>query len=181
VSSLSVEQMIESHFMATVDAISTLFAKGLYGHTLILIYSEIDTCGLLDAPDSQVSASGDSFKNWVKKYMLGFPGVNFNEVDLWGARCAVLHTFTSESDISRAGKARELQYYSGDDAHPDTQRLLAFTANHQGGGHLAVHYGVLCEAFFSGLKAFALDLDSKCKASKVSADRMRKILLVFPL
>ncbi|MBL6986433.1 MAG: hypothetical protein ISR72_05185 [Methylobacter sp.] len=110
----SIEEMIHKYVSATVDATSILFEKELYDHLLVVIYSTIDTVGFLDAPSNQTSATSESFKNWIKKYFLSYPGTEFNEVDLWAARCAVLHTFTSQSDLSRSGKARELQYYDGE-------------------------------------------------------------------
>ena len=178
---LTTDQMIERYFSGAIEAVTALFDKALYGHVLIVIYSTIDTCGLLDAPATQVSASGDSFKNWVKKYLPANPGIEFNEIDLWAARCAVLHTFTSESDLSRAGKARELQYYSGDKSSPQGQHLISFTKSLDGGKHLPVHFGDLCEAFYAAIKKFIYDLDANCANSQAHADRLRNVLQVYPM
>ena len=178
--SLTTQQMIEGYFLATVKAVGTLFREELYGHSLIVIYSTIDTCGLLGAPPRQKVATGGSFKAWVKKYLLNRPGIEFNETDLWSARCAVLHTFTSESDLSNSGQARQLLYYSGDKSQSHVQHLVAFTNTYQGGTHLPVHYGDLCEAFFQALKAFVPDLDANCTSSHAHNERLRKILQVHP-
>ncbi len=178
--SLTTEQMIEGYFLATTKAVGTLFREGLCGHTLVIIYSTIDTCGLLDAAPSQTSATGDSFKAWVKKYMLIQPGIEFNDVDLWGARCSILHTFTSESDLSKSGKARELQYYSGEKAAPHVQQFVSFTKTHDSGKHLPIHYGDLCEAFFQAIKAFVPDLYANCQSSQPYKQRLRKIMQVHP-
>ena len=54
----------------------------------------------------------------------------FNEGDLWDVVALFLHTSTSESDLSRASrasKARELQYYTGDKSSSQTQHLIYFT------------------------------------------------------
>ena len=87
-SSQTIEQMIEGYFLSTTKAIGILFRERLLPHSLIVIYSTIDTCGLLDAPSTQTVATGASFKEWVKKYVLVYPGLEFNEIDLWAARCA---------------------------------------------------------------------------------------------
>jgi len=178
--SLTTQQLIEGYFLATTKAVGTLFREELYGHSLIIIYSTIDTCGLLDAPPSQSSATGSSFKAWVKKYLLTDPGIEFNEVDLWAARCSVLHTFTSESDLSKSGQARELQYYSGDKSAAHVQQFITFTKRHEGGKHLPVHYGDLCEAFFQAIKSFVSDLDANCTSSQQYNDRLCKIMQVHP-
>lgn len=175
-SSQSIDQMIEGYFLSTTKAIAALFRDDLLPHSLVIIYSTIDTCGLLDAPPQQTAASSTSFKDWVKKYVLVYPGLEFNEIDLWGARCAVLHTFTSESNLSNEGKARELQYYTGDKSAPHIQQFISFTKNHEGGKHLPVHYGDLAEAVFDGMKAFIPDLAASCQTSPAHLARLRKVI-----
>lgn len=175
------EKMIEGYFLSTTKAVGTLFQAGLVGQVLIQIYAAIDTCGLLDAPPAETKATGATFQAWVKKYMLSFPDTEFNEVDLWAARCAVLHTFTSESELSRSGRARQLHYYTGDKSQPHIQHLISFTKALDGGSHLPVHYGDLCEAFFQGFKAFAPDLLAKCAPSSAEEQRLRNILQIHPL
>ena len=178
-SSQTVDEMLEGYFLATTKAIGTLFKEDLLPHSLVIIYSTIDTCGLLDAPVTQTEATGESFQNWVKKYVLTDPALEFNEVDLWGARCAVLHTFTSQSRLSNAGKARQLLYYTGDKSAQHIQNLIAFTKNHENGAHLPVHYGDLAEAVFAGMKSFIPDLAALCATSPVHLARLRKIVQTY--
>ncbi len=169
-------QMIEGYFLTTTKAIGTLFREDLLPHSLVIIYSTIDTCGLLGAPSQQTTATGASFKEWVKKYVLDYPGLEFNEMDLWSARCAVLHTFSSESDLSNAGKARHFQYYTGDKSAPHIQHFISFTKSLEGGKHLPVHYGDLAEAVFGGMKAFVPDLAASCQASPAHVARLRSVI-----
>ena len=178
-SSQKVDEMLEGYFLATTKAIGTLFKEDLLPHSLVIIYSTIDTCGLLDAPAAQTEASGDSFQNWVKKYVLKDPTIEFNEVDLWGARCAVLHTFTAQSRLSNAGKARQLVYYTGDKSDSHIQNLIAFTKSHENGAHLPVHYADLSNAVFAGMKAFVLDLAALCATSPAHLARLRKIVQTY--
>ncbi len=178
-SSQTTDEMIEGYFVATTKAIGTLVRANLYPHSLVVIYSTIDTCGLLGAPSVQNIATGESFKNWVKKYVLTYPGLEFNEVDLWCARCAVLHTFTSESNLSNARKARQLHYFTGDKTAPHIQQFISFTKNHEGGKYLPVHYGDLAEAVFCGMKAFVPDLAASCQASRAHLARLRKVIQTF--
>jgi len=175
----TMDQMIEGYFLATTKAIGTLFREELLPHSLVIIYSTIDTCGLLNAPAQQSMATGASFKEWVKKYVLTYPGLEFNDVDLWAARCAVLHTFTSTSDLSSSGKARQLQYYTGDKSAPHIQHFISFTKNHDGGNHLPVHYGDLAEAVFGGMKAFIPDLAASCLASPAHFARLRNVIQTY--
>ena len=94
----------------TYESILLLHRKGFHGQSLVVFYSAIETLGLLMAKVDVVSASSHTFKSWVKEYLLPCGDYDFDESDMWGARCAVLHTFTTESDLSRANKLKQMQY-----------------------------------------------------------------------
>ncbi len=172
-------EQIEGFFLSTTEAISTLYEKNLLPHSLVVIYSTIDICGLLDAKPSQTNADSASFKAWVKKYVLAYPGLELNEIDLWAARCGVLHTFTSHSKLSSLGKARELKYYTGDKTAPHIQQFINFTKSHEDGKYLPVNYVDLVEAVFTGLKAFLPDLHENCMSSTAHGARLRNVLQTY--
>jgi len=174
--SLSIQRTIEKYFGATVEAIGDLFAKNLIGQSLVIAYSAIDTLGLLDAPKEQVSSSGQSFKNWATAYLLVQPGINFSAVDLWGARCAVLHTSTSESDLSRSGAAKKLVYYNGDSNHPAAIDFVQRTNRVGGGQYIAANIEDLFRGLFAAMTAFAPVLHAKCEQDVQLAERLRKLL-----
>lgn len=175
------DNQIEKFVTNSLMGLSLLYNAKLYGQMLVLLYSFIDSAGLLDAPSTQIKATGESFKNWVKKYMLGDPRVNFNEVDLWSARCAVLHTFTSQSDISNSGQARELQYYSGPKDSPQAQAFVVAAASIDGGKHIPVHIEDTYLVFLEALKKFPLDLSTNCDSNPAYEQRLRKVLQQFSL
>lgn len=176
----SVEEMLEKFLCATVDATSILYKKELYGHLLVIIYSAIDTFGLLAAPPNQVSSTGDSFKNWVKKYIVT-PNTNieFNEIDLWGARCAVLHTFTAGSDLSRKGQAKELVYYGGDPTSQAAKQIDAQVRAMPGGNHLPVHFETLYSAFIQAIRPFISDLENLCTSDANAKERLKNVLQIY--
>lgn len=178
--STAIREMLSGYFLATVEAVGTLYGKRLYGHALILNHSTIDVLGLLDAPPDQVSATGASYMAWAKKYFLPQGNFAFDEVALWGSRCAVLHTFTSESKLSREGKARELQFFSGDKASEASRRFVEFARTADDGRHVAVHWQEFCDAFFAALKAFVPVLEANCTTNLAHANRLRKVLQVHP-
>jgi hypothetical protein len=179
--SLTTDQMINGYFQATVEAVGALYEKGLYGHVLIVVYSTIDTLGLLDAPPSQTTASGDTFRNWTRKYLLTEPSIEFTDTDLWAARCGVLHTFSSISNLSNSGAAKELQYYCGDKSTDAAQKFVTVTKSIQGGKHLPVHYQDLLDAFFSAIKKFVYDLHNNCTTDAAYNTRLRNVLQVHPI
>lgn len=95
-------------------AIGTCLDAGLAEAALALIYSGIDTFGLLAAPPAIEDAGSDTFKQWCEKYILPrvqpLEGGPVTAIDLWAARCGVLHTSTPLSALERAGKAHQIWY-----------------------------------------------------------------------
>ncbi|MBC3829920.1 hypothetical protein H8K33_00195 [Undibacterium amnicola] len=174
--SQSTEALIGKFISNTVDATGLLYEKSLFGHLLVLMYSSIDSMGLLDSAPDVTSASGQTFKDWVKKYILNSSVLEFNEVDFWGARCAVLHTFTSQSDLSRNGKARQIQYFSGPKDSPMGLAFVAATKNIDDGAHVSAHIEDTYLAFLDGLKNFYVDLINKCKSNSTYEIRLNHVL-----
>ncbi|SEH53997.1 hypothetical protein SAMN05216535_0386 [Stutzerimonas xanthomarina] len=175
------QKLIEKFCMNTLSATGMLYREKLYGQMLVLLYSSIDSMGLLDARPTQTSASGESFKNWVKKCLLTYPGLEYNEVDLWAARCAVLHTFTSESDLSKGGRAREVQHYSGPKDSPMAKAFVAATKTIDNGKHVHAHIEDTYLAFLEALKVFPKDLLNNSGKDPAYEARLHKVLQQFAL
>jgi hypothetical protein len=78
-------------------------------------YLAIDTFGLLAAPFEATNASRTTFIRWCEKYIVGrLEDRNGNPIaalDLYAARCGILHTSTPESDLSRKRDAHEVAYF----------------------------------------------------------------------
>lgn len=173
-----VQPAIEKFFLATAEALNTLNEKNLYGAGLVVAYSAIDSLALLDAPSNQIDATSESFRAWVDKYLTKQKGVTFTSNDLWAARCAVLHTSTSESKLSQTGRAKQLQYYNGDSSHPEAHKFVARVQAIDGGIHIAVNLTDLFAALIAAMMEFAPDLSAKCYQDAACDARLRKVLLL---
>ena len=105
---------ILSWFEKQMKAIGTLWDAELPEAVLTIIYSGMDVFGLLAAPPGVLDADRNTFKQWCEKYMLPtlqtVDGTAVTAVDLYAARCGVLHTSTPLSSLEREGKARQLFY-----------------------------------------------------------------------
>jgi hypothetical protein len=99
---------------------------------------------------------------------------------LWAARCAVLHTYTTISDLSRAGKARQIQYYHGNPSKPELANFIRYTNQLDDGGHVAVHLGDFGVAFSRALIAFVPVFMDRCNSCQATAIRLRDVMQVFP-
>ena len=77
------------------------------------------------------------------------PGVT--PTDVYGARCAVLHSLTGDSDLSRRGEARRFLYAWGT---ADVNVLRSVIATSGLPDHVAVHYDDLFNALWCAVDKF---------------------------
>ena len=72
----------------------------------------MDAMAFLSMPEGKQKVDRSDFKAWIKKYMKtdSAQPYQYNEDDLYGARCGIVHTYTAESDLSRENKCRKIVY-----------------------------------------------------------------------
>lgn len=75
-----------------------------------LIFSGIDSLAALTRPVDAVNTSRSVFIAWVERFFLPKSGMSCSGLDLYAARCGVLHTHSAESELQRQGTARPLIY-----------------------------------------------------------------------
>ena len=70
---------------------------------LAMAYVCIDTMAYLSMPESQSEQRRQDFIDWVNTYLRGHPHqpYQYNGIDVYAARCALLHTFGTEAKIHR--------------------------------------------------------------------------------
>ena len=113
---------LKQAFNDLFSAIDLCMGKRLHIPTLILIYSSIDIASWLHSENQSVKVR---FTEWVDKYLLTGSSMRCTALDLYGARCGILHTFSSESDLSNAGKARQIYYAWAPSKVSEVEKLLA--------------------------------------------------------
>jgi hypothetical protein len=105
---------IVSWFKKHLQGIASCLNSGLPEASLTLLYSGIDTLGLLNAPPDATDATRQTFLDWCEQYLLtrlkGVDGESLTALDLYAARCGVLHTSSSVSRLGREGEAHEVWY-----------------------------------------------------------------------
>lgn len=155
-----------------------LLEKGYLGQALIVMYSTMDALGLLLAPIEQETATGATFKAWARKCFLPHanPELDINDSDLWGARCGVLHTFTSEFDSSRNKTARQIQYFLGDSRSPIGKALSAAAKEIDGGIHIMVSIEDIAACFYRSLSSSVEEFAKLCADNPAHEARLGKVL-----
>lgn len=167
---------IQKFTQDTLNATQLLYENRLLGQMLVIMYSAIDTMGLLDAPPSTKKATGETFQNWVRKYLLKKNNFEFNALDLWAARCAVLHTFTAESELSNSGKAKKIFYISGNTDMTLVQALTEGARSIDNGTNVPAIIEDVHLAFSSSLQNFSQNLVKNCQTDPTYNNRLIKVL-----
>jgi len=79
---------------------------------LILLHSALDTVGWLDS--SERFATRRSFCDWADMYLLTSGEFDCTAIDLYAARCGLLHTLSPDSTLADDGRARQICWAWGD-------------------------------------------------------------------
>jgi hypothetical protein len=164
---------ILSWFKKQMEAIGTLWDAELPEAVLTIIYSGMDAFGLLAAPPAVLDANGTTFKQWCERYIVPrlqtVDGTAITAVDLYAARCGVLHTSTPLSSLEREGKARQLFYEFKGKAG-----INMFLNTQQKPVRLDIEK--LAMAFKEGGIAFLLDLKNDANGLSTAGDRAQHFL-----
>ena len=128
---------------------------------LSILFVGIDIVASLERQPGEGTKT--SFTRWVEQYLLPAKPLGCTSLDLYAARCGILHTFTAESDLSRTGKARKLYYAWGIALASD----LNMTSNRLGKADVVtMHVGDLHGAFRQGELAWFREVTADARRSQ---------------
>jgi len=100
---------LERRFAAVRACLDSSFAE----EALVLVFSAVDTLAFLGSPAGTEYSDRGPFIEWCEKYMvpcLGSRSGGPSGIDLYAARCGVLHVSSAKSSLGQQGKAREIWY-----------------------------------------------------------------------
>jgi hypothetical protein len=146
---------LQNNIMLLGAGVDACIEKKLVAPALVLIYSAIDTVGWLDSNNPY--ATKDGFLQWVDTYLLKAKILNCKSIDLYAARCGLLHTFSSDSRLSSFGKARQICYAWGKANVEDLQKTI--DCSDDADKYVAVHVNDLYEAWRMGVLLFTNNLE----------------------
>lgn len=101
-----------NNFNIQFSAIDICYKEKFFNPVLILIYTTIDTFSYLDRIDDSEKVV-DRFTRWVDNFLLPNSELKCSSIDLYAARCGMVHSSTAESDLSKKGKAKQIYYLHG--------------------------------------------------------------------
>jgi hypothetical protein len=142
---------------------------------LILLYATMDIAAYVWAGGNDNEA-GARFKKFTDKYIIKYIP-ELTPEDLWGARCAMLHTATPESKASRKGHARQISYSWGSANIETLKKVIASERDK----YVAASINALLSAFARAMEDFIADLDKDTNLSKSCMERVNKFYDVIPI
>ena len=145
-----------------------------YGSAVILILSGIDSMAFLNMPASQTDVTRTDFIDWVDRYMKFPCKEKLTGSDLYGARCAMLHTYGVVSKMSRDGKCRMVGYMS--EAVPEIRFNPTVDKN-----LVIVSVPAFAESFYKGIDEFLVNLFTNKEKAKVAEDRLKWFVQELPV
>jgi glycogen debranching enzyme len=149
------EYPLLTNMMLLTSGIKACMEKQAVIPALVLIYSAVDTTCWLDS--TEAFSTRNDFIRWVENYLLKVKPMKCTAIDLYAARCGLLHTSTPDSQLSSSGKARVINYAWGKAKVEDVQRLIDL--KNRSNESVAVHVNELYQAWLSGLALWGQDLD----------------------
>jgi hypothetical protein len=145
-----------------------------YRAAAILMLSAIDTMAFLAMPESQDEVKRPNFNSWADEYIRFRGPEQLTGADLYGARCAMLHSYGVRSRMSRSGECRVLAYVDRSDPavqfKPEVSKEVVF-----------VSLEGLRDALFAGIDRFLIDVykDRNSKEARLVDERLNTLVHEF--
>jgi hypothetical protein len=155
------------------ESINIVIQNRCYHAAIILILSGIDTMAYLNMPDKQENVERNDFVKWVEKY-IKFPcEEQLTGLDLYGARCAMLHTLGVRSRLSKKGKCRIIAYKNR--GVPEIQFNPTISKE-----MVVVSIEGLRDAFFKGINTFLIDIFKDKYKAPIAEERLKEFVHTLP-
>jgi len=166
---------LEKNLDNIIKSIELCLNAKLQISSLVLLYSGIDIMAWLNRPGLKEKASRKDFIRWIDNYLLPNPNIKCRAIDLYAARCAIVHSYSFSSVLSKDGEAKEI-YYSWGKANikslqNDIDRRLKKNV-------AAIHVNDFLEAFKEGIEKFKLSIKNDKEKEKIVCDRANKYFFV---
>jgi hypothetical protein len=159
-------ELIQYNFLEIIKAIRQCIDGKFHIPALILIYTSIDSVSYLYRPHQK--SVQKRFTTWVNDWLINKSAAKYQAIELYAARCAILHTLTSDSDLSKSKSARRISYCYGNKKEDDLQKILDMT---NPGEFISLHIENLFKTFCNAL----IDFFNHCKNNSQLSQQLENI------
>jgi hypothetical protein len=172
---LSRDPVIKSIYGAIKGDIQFNLENERFGAVLTLTLAGIDAMAYLSMPAAKNEVKQGDFVRWAEQYLDIVNGRPLTGLDLYGARCAVLHQYGVVSRLSREGRCRIIMWQNKGtvpehvpSSSPEGDTILASIT-------------ALAESFFVGIGRYLPIAFDDAKRRTVLEPRLRGLLQSFPI
>lgn len=166
---------LEKNLDNIIKSIELCLNAKLQISSLVLLYSGIDIVAWLNRPVSKERATKKDFIRWVDDYLLPSTNIKCEAIDLYAARCAIVHSYSFSSKLSKEGEAKEIYYSWGKANIKSLQNDIDRRSKKSA---IAIHINDFLEAFKEGIEKFKLSIKSDKEKGKIICDRAGKYFYV---
>lgn len=166
---------LEKNLDNIIKSIELCLNAKLQISSLVLLYSGIDIVAWLNRPVSKERATRKDFIRWVDDYLLLNTNIKYEAIDLYAARCAIVHSYSSSSRLSKKGEAKEIYYSYGKANIKSLQNDIDRRSKKSA---VAIHINDLLEAFKEGIEKFKLSIKNDKEKEKIVCGRANKYFFV---
>jgi len=153
--------------------IRLLLEHGRLRGALLLTLAGIDAMAFLGMAKEKAEVTRLDFIAWADHY-IRFPcKEQVTGIELYGARCAALHAYGTESALSREGKCRQVGWTS--EMKPEIRSMPEKYPN-----VVMASIPAFAEAFFSGVDQFLIDTYADSKRAEIANSRLKKLMHLLP-
>ncbi len=171
------KELLYKNINELLDTIEVCINNKILLPSLILLYSGIDIMSYLNLPENRNDVNRKDFIKWVDKYVLPDSNLICSALDLYAARCSVLHSYTPESTLSRENKAKKIFYSWGKAKANELQKLINNANNYPA---IAIHINELFNAFRQGVLKYLNYLEQDNNKSLIVYRRANKFFTDVP-
>lgn len=142
---------------------------------LCLMFVAVDTLGSLIRPPNKPAQGRKDFVGWIDRFLIPGSGLPCSALELYGARCGLLHGYSASSTLATGRKVRKLCWAWGATTAEEMQALA--DGSGEAGRLLAVHAGQLLDAFLVGKRRFHGALAADPALAALVEERAESILV----
>ncbi|MEQ8924324.1 MAG: hypothetical protein RLO81_00850 [Fulvivirga sp.] len=145
-----------STYIEIIESIENAIKDEKIITALILLFSAIDSFSNL--VNREKARGRNVFIKWTEEWMLKNTSIECSSVDLYAARCGILHGFISESDLSNKKEAKQILYAFGEVPLDSLKDIISITNRKK--ECVAVKLEDLFLAFRQGISNCYLELNN---------------------
>lgn len=172
------ENLFSIQMKQLFETIDFCLEKKFYIPSLILIYSGIDAMAWLYRPEQDDAVTRENFIAWTEKFINPEDSLKCTAIDLYAARCSIIHSFTYESKLTREGTSKQIFYTLGD-ANPDKlQKIMDFKHPNT---TIVLSIEALYKSFQEGVFGYINEMKNNSSLLKLFKERVPKYFGSIPV